>query len=150
MLIFSGSSFPLGHMRILRDQTGSGKHARWRPVNFDCVYLCLQTRYKQNFIGFTYFSGSSIPLGLMRIENTMWPYRKWKKSRWRPLNFKCVSLRSQTRCQRNSNGYTYVFEVQHFTGTCGNDVRPNRKWKAQNVLQMREYLTCTPAMTPIW
>ena len=33
------------------------KNPRCLPKNFDCVYLCLQTRYQQNFIGFTYFFG---------------------------------------------------------------------------------------------
>ena len=49
--------------------------------------------------------------------------RKWKNARWRPKNFDCVYLRFQTgqptRCIRNSNSLTHVFEVQHSTGTYG-------------------------------
>ena len=112
-------------MRLYRDW----KNPSWQPFNFKCMYLRSQTRYQRNSNRYTCFS---VVLPSIRThENTMRPNRKWTNSRWRPLNFYCVSLRSQTRYQRNSNGKTYVLEVQHSTGTCGNDVRPNRKWKAK-------------------
>ena len=66
-----------------------------------------QTRYQRNSNGYTCFFG--VQHSIRTHENTMRPNRKWKNSKWRPLNFYCVSLRSQTRYQRNSNGYTYVF-----------------------------------------
>ena len=59
----------------------------------------------------------------------MRPSRKRKNSRWQPLNFKYVYLRSQTRYQRNSNGYTYIFVVQLSIGTHRNTMRPSRKRK---------------------
>ena len=59
--------------------------------------------------------------------------RKWEIPRWRPVNFNCVFLRSQTRYRRNSNGYTHVFGVQHSNGTSSDTVRPNRKWVIQDV-----------------
>ena len=65
--------------------------------------------------------------------NTVQFNRKWKNPRWRPQNLHCVYLRFQTgqttKCTRNSNSLTYVFEVQHSTGTYGKTLRPNRKWK---------------------
>jgi len=38
-------------------------------------------------------------------------------------------LHSQTRYQRNSDGYTYVFGIQLSIGTHENTMRPNQKWK---------------------
>ena len=67
--------------------------------------------------------------------------RKWRNPRWgRPKNFDCVYLRFQTgqptRYNRNSNSLTYVFEVQHSTGTYENTVRPNRQWKSPRWRQL--------------
>jgi len=58
----------------------------------------------------------------------MRPNRKWIKPIWPPQNLKCTFLHSQTRYERNSNGYTYVFGDQLPIGTHENTMRPNRKW----------------------
>ena len=100
-------------------------NSRRRPLNFKCLYLRFQTRYQRNSNGFTYIFGVQLSIGTH--ENTMRPNRKWKNPRWWPLNFKCMYLRLYTRWQRNSNGYTYVFEVQLSNNNSDNVVRPNRK-----------------------
>ena len=61
--------------------------------------------------------------------NTVRPNRKWENPRWRPPNFKCMYLRSQTRYPRNSNGHAYVFGVQLSNETHQKTMRTNRKWK---------------------
>jgi len=58
----------------------------------------------------------------------MRPNRKWIKPIWPPQNLKCMFLHSQTRYERNSKGYTYVFGDQLPIGTHENTMRPNRKW----------------------
>ena len=90
-------------------------------------YLRFQTRYQRNSNGYTYIFGVQLSIGTHK--NTMRPNRKWTNPRWWPPNFKCMYLRSQTRYQRNSNGYTYVFWIQLSIGTHENTMRPNRKWK---------------------
>ena len=143
---FLRSSIPLGLMGILCDRTGSRKiqdgarqtlSARFSapPQDIDQIPTATPMFWDPGFQRdqFRYFATKA----------------EAGNPRQRPQNFKCMYLRFQTRYQRNSNGYAYVFEVQHSTGTCGNDVRPNRKWEAQSVLQMRDYLTCSPVITPI-
>jgi len=59
----------------------------------------------------------------------MRPSRKWTKPIWRPLDLKCTFLHSQTRYQRNFNGYIYVFWDRLSIGTHENTMRPNRQCK---------------------
>ena len=42
------------------------------------------------------------------LWKTVWPNQKWENPKWRPLNFKCMYLRFQTKSKRNFNGFTYV------------------------------------------
>jgi len=58
----------------------------------------------------------------------MQPNRTWIKPIWPPQNLKCTFLHTQTRYERNSNGYTYVFGDRLLIGTHENTMRPNRKW----------------------
>ena len=101
------------------------KNPRWRPLNFKYIYIRSQTSYQRNSIGYTYNFGVQLSIGTH--GNTMRPNRKWTNSRWWPLNFKYIYLRSQARYQRNSNGYIYVFGVQLSIGTHGNTMRPSRE-----------------------
>jgi len=52
-----------------------------------------------------------------------------EKTIWQPQNSKCMYLHSQTRYQRNSNGYNYVFGVRLLIGTHECTIRPNLKLK---------------------
>ena len=120
---------------------------RWRPLNFYCAHFCSQTRYQRNSNGYTYVFGVQLSIGT--YKNLMRPNWELKNPRWRPLNFKCMYLLFQTRNQRNYNGYTFIFGVKHSIGTHKNTMRPNRKWKAHNFSQLRDYMTCFLVMTPI-
>ena len=93
---------------------------KWR---YKPLYLRLSMRYQRHF------NGVWVQLSIRIVGNTVWPNRKCKNPRWWPLNFKYTYLCSQTRYQRNSNGYTYVFGVQLSIETHGNTMRPSREWK---------------------
>jgi len=99
----------------------------WPPQNLKCTFLHSQTRYERNSNGYSYVFGDRLPIGTH--ENTMQPNRKWIKPIWWPLNLQCTFLHSQTRYQRNSNGYIYIFWDRLSIGTHENTMRPNRKWK---------------------
>ena len=76
----------------------------------------------------TVLSRFLVQLSVWIDGNTVWPNQKWKNSRWRP-RISNIYYRSQTRYQRNSNGYTHVFGIQLPIGTRGNTMQPNRKRK---------------------
>ena len=65
--MFSGSGFPMGLMRILCDQTGSGKiQDGGLLISNACIFVPRQD-INEIPTAIPMFSGSSFPLGLMRI-----------------------------------------------------------------------------------
>ena len=56
-----------------------------------------------------------------------------KNARWRPLNFKCMYLGSQTKdINEIATALHPCFGVQHSNGTGADTVQPNRKWIIQD------------------
>ena len=106
MPMFSGSSFSLGHPRRLCDRTGIGKIQDGGLWTSNACISAPRQDINEIPTAILVFRGLAFHEDSWKY--TMRPNQKGKNSRLRPLNFYCVSLRSQTRYQRNSNGYTYV------------------------------------------
>jgi len=97
----------------------------WRPLNLKCTFLHSQTRYQRNYNGCIYVFWDRLSIGTH--ENTMRPNRKLNIPTWRPPYLKCMFLHYQTRYQRNSRGYTYVFGDRLPIGTHEHTIRPKLK-----------------------
>ena len=110
------------------------ENLRWWPTQMKCTYLSFQTRYSNTIpTAIPTLPGSGIQVGQVltlynQVEGT------GSEPRWRYTQLKCIYLSSQTRQQRDSHGYTYVFWVLDSNGTSGIVVRPerNRKWNIQD------------------
>jgi len=120
-----GDRLPIGtHKNIMRPNR-KGIKPIWRPLNLKCTFLHYQTRYQRNSRDYTYVFGDRLSVGTH--DNTMRPNRKWNIPTWRSPYLKCMFLQSQTRYQRNSIGYTYVFGVRLPIGTHEHTIWPKLK-----------------------